>query len=333
MSSINRRRLLAGTAAAAGGLLWTRQALAQGTAGASAQAFPGRAVKIVVPSSAGGGTDVLARTIGDKLQERWGQAVVIDNKPGANGIIGAEAVAHAPADGHTLLVSANNAMSANVSLYRKLSYDPLRDFTPVAMLISSPLVLVVNSSLPVKTVPDLIALARSKPGQLNFGHGASHAQIAGHMFCSMAGIKASPVPYKGPVNAITDLASGQIHFTFETLSGTKAQRAAGTIRAIAVTSERPSALAPELPAVAQTLPGFEYNAWIGVFAPAGLPADVRGRLESAIQATLRLPEVSQRLFSLGFDVDPRGSAELAALLRGDIPRLRKVIQEAGITAE
>lgn len=332
MESYDRRRLLA-AAAAAGGLLWTRGVLAQAAAPAAAQWFPIRPIKLVVPSSAGGGTDVLARALGDRLQQRLGQPTVIDNKPGANGIIGAEAVANAPADGYTLLVSANNAMSANVSLYKKLSYDPVRDFTPVAMLISSPLVLIVNASMPVKTVPELIALARSKPGQLNFGYGSSHAQIAGHMFCSMAGIKATPVPYKGPVNAITDVATGQIQFTFETLSGTKAQRASGAVRSLAVTSERTSRLAPELPTVAQTLPGFEYNAWIGVFAPASLAKDVRGRLETEIQAVLRMPEVTQRLTSLGFDVDPRGSEELAAVLRADIPRLRKIIQEAGLTAE
>ena len=324
MHAIKRRRLLAGMAAA-GGLLWTKAGLAQ--------TLPSRPIKFVVPSSGGGGTDVLARTIGDKMREQLGQPVVIDNKPGANGIIGAEAVAHASADGYTLLISANNAMSANVSLYKKLSYDPVRDFTPVAMLISSPLVLVVNGALPVKSVPELIALARSKPGQLNFGTGSSHAQIAGHMFCAMAGIKATDVPYKGPVAAITDLASGQIHFTFETLSGTRAQRQSGAIRALAVTSERTSGLAPELPTVAQTLPGFEYNAWIGVFAPAGIPSDVRARLESTTQEILRMPDVNQRLTNMGFDVDPRGSEELAAILRADIPRLRKVIREAGLAAE
>lgn len=324
MHTINRRQLLVGMAAAAG-LLWVPAGLAQN--------FPSRPIKFVVPSSAGGGTDVLARTIGEKMREQLGQPVVVENKPGANGIIGADAVAHAPADGYTLLVSANNAMSANVSLYKKLSYDPVRDFTPVVMLISSPLMLVVNGALPVKSVPELIALARSKPGQVNFGAGSSHAQIAGHMFCAMAGIKATAVPYKGPVPAITDLASGQIHFTFETLSGTKVQRQSGAIRALAVTSERTSGLAPELPTVAQMIPGFEYNAWIGLFAPAGLPPDVRARLESTIQAILRMPDVNQRLKNLGFDVDPRGGEELAAVLRADIPRLRKVIHEAGLVAE
>jgi tripartite-type tricarboxylate transporter receptor subunit TctC len=185
----------------------------------------------------------------------------------------------------------------------------------------------------VKTVADLVALARSKPGELNFGAGSSHAQIAGHMFCNMAGVKATPVSYKGPVDAIRDLVSGQIQFTFETLSGTRAQRASGAIRALAVTSERTSGLAPELPTVAQTLPGFEYNAWIGVFAPAGLPHDVRARLDSTIQAILRMPDVHQRLTTMGFDVDPRGSDELAALLRSDIPRLRKVIRDNGLSAE
>ena len=191
MNMLNRRQLL-GTAAG----LWSAAAFSQA-------AFPNRTIRLVVPSSAGGGTDVLARTLAEKLAQRLGQPVVVENKPGANGIIGAELVAHAPADGYTLLVSANNAMAANVSLYRKLSYDPVRDFTPIAMLISSPLVLVVNGSSPVKSVPDLIALARSKPGQLNFGVGSSHAQIAGHMFLAMAQIKATPVQYKGPVAAIT----------------------------------------------------------------------------------------------------------------------------------
>lgn len=316
-----RREALAGAAG-----IWAAAARAQG-------GFPNRPIKLVVPSSAGGGTDALARTLSDKLAERLGQPVLIDNKPGANGIIGAEAVAHAPADGYTLLVSANNAMAANVSLYRKLSYDPVRDFAPVAMLISSPLVLVVNPALPVRSVADLIALARSKPGQLNFGVGSSHAQIAGHMFQAMAGIKAVPVPYKGPVAAITDLVGGQIHFTFETLPGTHGQRTSGALRALAVTSERRSVTAPDLPTVAQTLPGFEYNAWIGVYAPAGVPPEARNRLESTILAVLRLPDVNQRLTSLGFEVDPRSGEELGTLTRSDIVRLRKVILDAGLSAE
>jgi tripartite-type tricarboxylate transporter receptor subunit TctC len=322
---IARRQLLALTASGAA-LHMTGAAQAQAT-------YPNRAVKLVVPSSAGGGTDVLARTLGERLRERLGQPIVIDNKPGANGIIGAEAVAHAPPDGYTLLISANNAMSANVSLYKKLSYDPVRDFTPIALLISSPLVLIVNSALPVRTLAEFIELARSKPGEFYFGSGASHSQIAGHMFCAMAGIKATDVPYKGPVPAITDVATGQIQFTFETLSGTRALRASGAVRALAVTSQRTSVLAADLPTVAQTLPGFEYNAWIGVFAPAGLPVDVRDKLQAAIQGILRTPDVQQRLTTLGFEVDPRGSEELAILLRSDIPRLRKVIRDAGLSAE
>jgi len=321
MKTLTRREALAGAAG-----LWSTAAFAQG-------GFPNRPIKLVVPSSAGGGTDALARTLGDKLAERLGQQVLVDNKPGANGIIGAESVARAPADGYTLLVSANNAMAANVSLYRKLSYDPVRDFAPVAMLISSPLVLVVNASLPVRSVADLIALARRKPGQLNFGVGSSHAQIAGHMFLSMARIKAIPVPYKGPVPAITDLVSGQIQFAFETLPGTYGQRTSGALRALAVTSDRRSVTVPDLPTVAQTLPGFEYNAWIGVYAPAGVPPEVRNRLESAIQAILRQPDVNQRLSSLGFEVDPRSGEELGALTRNDIVRLRKVILDAGLSAE
>jgi tripartite-type tricarboxylate transporter receptor subunit TctC len=325
MTSLNRRHLLATTAALAAGSPLPR---AWGQA-----AWPARPLKLVVPSSAGGGTDVLARTVGERLAERLGQPVLIDNKPGANGIIGAETVARAPADGYTLLVSAGNAMSANVSLYRKLSYDPVRDFTPVAMLISSPLVLVVNAASPVRSVADLVALARSKPGQLNFGAGSSHAQIAGHMFLALAGVTGTPVPYKGPVQAITDLVGGQIQFTFETLSGTKPQRDGGSLRALAVTSAKTSPLAPELPTVAQTLPGFEFNAWIGLFAPANLPNDARSRLESTTQAILRLPDVRQRLTTLGFEVDPRSGEELAAVMRADIPKLRKVIQDAGITPE
>lgn len=326
MHPITRRRWLA--AAAAGSAAWHAPfALAQ------SGSWPARPIRLVVPSSAGGGTDMLARTVGEKMAERLGQAVVIDNKPGANGIIGAETVARAPADGYTLLVSAGNAMSANVSLYRKLPYDPVKDFTPVNMLIGSPLVLVVNPQLPVRTVADLVAYAKARPGQLNFGVGSSHAQIAGHMLLSMAGIKATPVAYKGPVQAITDVIGGQIQFTFETPSGTKAHRDSGALRGIAGTSVQPSPTLPGLPVVAQTLPGFEYNAWIGVFAPAGLPADIRGRLESTIQAVLRLPDVHQRLTSVGFDVDPRGADALAATVREDIPRLRKVIQEAGLTAE
>ena len=326
MRLITRRRWLAGTTLGA-------VTLACPFALAQQAAWPTRAIRLVVPSSAGGGTDILARTVGDKMAERLGQPVVIENRPGANGIIGAETVARAQADGYTLLVSAGNAMSANVSLYKKLSYDPVRDFTPINMLIGSPLVLVVNPQLPVRSVAEFIEYARARPGQLNFGTGASHAQIAGHMLLSMAGIKATPVAYKGPVQAITDVAGGQIQFTFETPSGTKAQRDSGALRALAGTSAAPSPTLPGLPVMAQTLPGFEYNAWIGVFAPAGLAPDIRSRLESTIQAVLRLPEVQQRLSGFGFDVDARGGEALAATLREDIPRLRKVIQEAGLSTE
>ena len=326
MDTIDRRRRLLGAALGAG-------AWACGPVFAQTGAWPSRAIRLVVPSSAGGGTDVLARVVGERMAERLGQSVIVDNRPGANGIIGAEAVARAPADGYTLLVSAGNAMSANVSLYKKLPYDPIRDFTPINMLIGSPLVLVVDPKLPVATVPELIEYAKARPGQLNFGAGSSHAHIAAHMLLSAAGLQATAVTYKGPVQAIADVMGGRVQFTFETPSGTAAQRASGALRALAGTSAKPSATLPGLPVRAQFVPGFEYNAWIGVFAPAGLPADVRSRLESTIQQVLRQPEVEQRLSALGFDVDPRGGEALATTVREDIPRLRRIIQDAGLSAE
>ncbi|MBI2509762.1 MAG: tripartite tricarboxylate transporter substrate binding protein [Betaproteobacteria bacterium] len=319
------------------GLLVAALAAATLPAAAQAQAaYPARTIRFVVPCPPGGIADVFARVIGQKFNEAWGQQVVVENRTGAGGNIAAEFVARSPADGYTLVMGSIGTHSVNVSLFRKLPYDPVRDFAPVALVMEADGLLVVHPSVPVKTVKELIALARARPGQLTYasaGNGtASH--LAGELFKMMAKVDMVHVPYKGNAPAITDLLGGQTSLLFATMPTVLPQVQAGRLRAIAVTGPVRSPAAPDLPSIAEAaLPGFEVTNWIGIFAPAGTPRDAVTKLNSETIRIMRAPEIQNRLLNEGAKSPAKTPEEFGAYVRAEIAKWAKVIQQAGIRVD
>jgi len=303
---------------------------------APAQAYPAKPIRFIVPFPVGGIADVFARVIGQKFNDAWGQPVVVENRTGAGGNIAAEFVAKSPPDGYTLVMGSIGTHSVNVSLFRKLPYDPVKDFAPVALVMEADGLLVVHPSLPVKTVKELIALSRARPGQLTYasaGNGtASH--LAGELFKMMAKVDMVHVPYKGNVPAITDLLGGQTSLLFATMPTVLPQVQAGKLRAIAVTGAARSPAAPDLPSIAEAaLPGFEVTNWIGVFAPAGTPRDIVSRLNGETIRIMRAPEIQSRLLNEGAKSPAKTPEEFGAYVRAEIAKWAKVIQQAGIRVD
>jgi tripartite-type tricarboxylate transporter receptor subunit TctC len=310
--------------------------VAAGPASAIAQDYPTRPIKLIVPQSAGGGADILARTIGEKLGQSLGQAVVVDDRPGAAGIIGTDAVAKAAPDGYTLLMGAISTHAINKSLYPTLSYDPVKDFTPVTLVATAPLVLVVHPSVPVSSTRDLIALAKAKPGQLFFGSAGSgnSTHLAGELFKTMAGVDLVHVPYKGATPAETDLMGGQVQVMFTSILSGLPHIKAGKMKALAVTSARRSSIAPELATVAETgLPGYDVNPWYGLFAPAGTPRAIVDKLNREVVRILQLPDVRQRFATLGAEPVGDTPAQFGAFVESEIAKWSKVVADSGAKAE
>ena len=299
---------------------------------AFAQAYPSKPVKMIVPYAAGGTTDVLARIMADKLAQGLGQTVVIEYKPGAGGTIGAEAAAKSPADGYTMVMGAPGSHSTATSLYAKLPYDPVKDFVPIVHVANVPNSIVVHPSLAVKSVPELIAYARTRPGELTYGSAGTGAttHLTGELFALLANVKLTHIPYKGSGQAMVDLLGGQIQMMFENLPGAATQIRSGKIRGLAVTSLRRSAAFPDLPAVSETLPGFEVVAWFALFAPAGTPAAIVARLNAESNKALSLAEVREKIAAAGSDPIGGTSDELARFLASDIAKWTRVTREAGI---
>jgi tripartite-type tricarboxylate transporter receptor subunit TctC len=309
--------------------------LAVASAVAAAQDYPAKPIRIVVPVPPGGANDTLTRIIAPKLSESVRQPVIVENRPGANTTLGTATVAKAPADGYTLL-SAPSAHTVNAVLYNSLPYDPLKDFTPVCGLAAAPLLLTVHPSLPVKSVKDLIALAKSRPGQLNYaspGNGTS-GHLAGELFKSVAGIQMVHVPYKGAGPATTDLVGGHVLVMFPTFQAATPFVKAGKLRALAQTSAARSSLASDIPTMAEAgLAGVEINSWFGILGPAGLPRDVVARLDSDIRKILQMRDVSERLQALAYDAFYMSPERYASFMRSDLAKWTRVIREAGIRAE
>ncbi|MSP97035.1 MAG: tripartite tricarboxylate transporter substrate binding protein [Betaproteobacteria bacterium] len=298
---------------------------------ASAQNFPVKSIRLIVPLAAGGPGDVLARAIGQKLSESVAQPVIIDNRPGANTNVGNEFVAKAPPDGYTLLATAST-LTINPSLYATLPYDPLRDLAPITLIASTPLILVVHPSLPVKSVKELIALARSKPGQLNYGSAGngSALHLAGEMFNSLARVKLVHVPYKGVTNAFSDLLGGQISIMFPGAPIALPQVKAGKLRALGTTGAGRTAAAPELPPIGEAgLPGYEVSVWYGILAPAGTPTPVINRLHSELSKIVQLPEIKERWAVLGAEPLHNTPEQFAAFLKADLGKWAKVVRDSG----
>jgi len=307
-------------------------ALAACAAGASAQGFPAKQVRIIVPQAPGGASDALSRIIAAKLGEKWGQQVIVENRAGAGGNIGTAEAAKAPADGHTLLLGYIGTNAINPSLYRNLPWDPIRDFVPVATLAAVPFVVVVNPGLAVNTTQELIASARTASAKLTYssaGNGSVN-HLLGEMFNSAAGVKMMHIPYKGAGAALADLIGGQVQVSFTSMPSVIGHIKGGKLRAIAVTSRARSETLPELPTLAESgLPGFDVNPWFGLFAPAGTPAAIVSQLNREINELLATPDVRARFAGQGAVPLASSPAEFAALLKQDIEKWAKVVKESG----
>jgi len=309
-------------------------ALAALTGLAGAQDYPSRAIRVVVPFPPGGGGDVLMRPFGKKLTEILGQTILIDNRGGANGNIGAEAVAKAAPDGYTLLL-ANNSLPISATLYDKLSFDPVKDLTTIGLVADTPSALVVHPSVPAQNVNELIALARAKPGTLNFGSAGpgSTPHLAIELLKKQAGIDMVHVPYKGSGPAVAAVLAGDVQVLVSNIGTVLSQIRAGKLRAIAVTSATRAAVLPDVPTVGETVKGYESRTWYALFAPAGTPPAVVNKLSNAITEALKVPEVNKQLVEMGYEPKANTPAQMATLYREDIATWAKVIKLSGAKAE
>jgi len=301
--------------------------------GAWAQTYPSKPIRIVVGFPPGGGNDIIARLLGAKMQETWGQSVVIDNRPGAASIIAAEHVAKSAPDGYTLLVNATGGMSVNPVLYAKLPYDSLKDFVPISMVGSFPLVLIVNPSVPANSVPELVAYAKANPGKLNYSSGSTAFQVATEMFKQMTGTDLRHIPYKGSAASITAVIAGDVQMTIVDTPPLVPQIKAGKVRALGVTSAKRSSSMPEIPTVAEAVPGYEMVLWIGMFAPAGTPLEIAAKLNAEVVRIVKLPDIRQKLDGMG--VEPLGNTpeQVSEWIRREIAKYGPVVKAANIKAE
>jgi tripartite-type tricarboxylate transporter receptor subunit TctC len=303
--------------------------------GAQPAKYPDRPIRMMVGFSAGGGTDVSARIVAQKMFEGTGQSVLVENRPGASGLIAAEAVAKSPPDGYTLMMGTQTTLAVAPLLYRKSGIDPARDFAGIGLAGVSPLVLVVHPSLPAHSVQDIIAMAKADPGKINFGSGGlgTTPHMAGELFAVTAGIKLQHVAYRGEAPAINDLLGGQLHFIFANLSAVIGNVRAGALRAIAVTSAQRAAAIPDIPAVAESaLPGFEAATWFGVVAPAGTPRDIVVNLNREVRRLVTQADTQQRFADLGMAGKASTAEELDGLIRSELAKWAKVIRDADIRA-
>jgi tripartite-type tricarboxylate transporter receptor subunit TctC len=312
-------------------------AVAMSAAGgmASAQSpFPSKPVHIFVPYAAGGAVDILTRTLGDVVSRQWGQSVVVENRPGAGGVLASQALVTSPPDGYTLIVVASGHPT-NPFLYPKLPYDTFKDFTPISLLASSPNILLVRADSPFKSLGDVIAQARSKPRSLSFGHAGNgtSTHLAGELLKNLAKIDISGIPYKGGAPAINDLLGGQIPMSFNNGPESVGQIEAGTVRALAVTTASRAPFLPDVPSMAETVPGYDTEVWWGLLGPAGMPPDLVAKLSHDFVAALNTDSVKQRLAKLG--ASPIGSSpeQFDAKIRADYKKWGPIIEAAGIKVE
>lgn len=300
-----------------------------------AQSYPSKPIRLIIAQAPGSATDVVSRVIGNKLLERLGQPLIIDARPGAGGTLGTELAARAAPDGYTLFMANNSTHGSNPALYSKLPYDAVRDFAPIIYVAATPYVLSVHPSLPVTTVKQLIALAKSRPGQINYasaGNGSTH-HLSGELLKSMAGIDIVHIPYKGTTPAIAALLGGEVSVMFATVTGIQPHLKSGKARALAVTTPKRSNMMPGLPTVAETLPGFEMLSWFGLLAPAGTPAAIVSRLNADTAKVLGLPDVKSMLTAQGFEVMSGSPGQFGDHIRREIAKITKLAKATGIKAE
>jgi tripartite-type tricarboxylate transporter receptor subunit TctC len=299
----------------------------------AATAFPTKPIRIIVAYTPAGTTDILARAIGQKMSETWGQPVIIDNRAGAAGNIGTEVAARATPDGHTLIMGTAGTHGINVSLYRKLSWHPLNDFAPISLAAMVPNIMVVNNSLPVKNVREFLAHVKANPGKLSYGSpgNGSTAHLSMELFKSMTGASLVHIPYKGSAGVLADVMGGQIAVTIDNMPPYLPQVKAGKIRALAVSTAKRSSAVPDLPTIAEAgVPGYEAGAWFGLLAPTGTPKPVVTQLSNETARILKLPDISKRISELG--AEPVGSTpeQFTALIKSEIAKWAKVIKDANV---
>lgn len=298
---------------------------------ARGQGFPDRPIRIVSPFAAGSSTDVIARIIGQKLQDNIGQPVIVDTRPGANGTIAVDAVAKSPADGHTIVLASNGTHGIAVSMFSKLPYDPVRDFDPIMHVGHVSYVLLVSAAGPYPSLKDLVAAAKTSPDKLSLSYAASVAQLTGELFKATAGIRMTSVPYKAPVNAFTDVVGGQVAAHFEPLPSGLPMIKAGRLKGLAVTSATRSTLSPDIPTIAESgYAGFESGAWIAFFAPAGTPKDRLAKLHAEIQRAVQSAEVRDRLMQVGMEPATSTPEELREMVLREIAKWARVYKEANL---
>ena len=298
-----------------------------------AQAYPNKPIRLLVPFPAGGATDLFARTLSQKMGEKLGASVVIDNKPGAGGAIGSDLAAKAPADGYTLLLATTSTHSIGPAITRKLPYDTVRDFTPIAYVGDAPSVMLVPTSSPAKTVAEFIEYAKKNPGKLNYASSGNGTivQLTAELFKSQAGIFVTHIPYKGTALAIPDLITGGIDVMFDSMPTGMPHVRDGKLRALGVTTLKRSPLAPNLQPIADVLPGFESNTWFGLYGPKGLPGDMVTRINTAANQALADPETKDKLARLGIEPVVSTPQQLATMVAADAAKWKKIVTERHIT--
>lgn len=295
--------------------------------------YPSKPIKIVVPFAAGSATDLVARGLANKLQEILKQSILIDNKPGASGQIGASAVATAPADGYTLLMGTNTTNAANGALFKKLSYDIEKDFAPIANCISGVNALVVNNDVAAKTIGELIAFAKANPGKLNYAEASASQRLSGEMFNSLAGVKIERVPYKASPQALGDVVAGQVQMMFPDLPQAMTQISAGKVRGLGVTGPKRTSVAPDLPAIAEAVPGYSLVYWLAMFAPAATPRPIQEKLFAAVSEAMKDPATVQAMTQGRMEANVIGLDQFAAFVKKETTWWTTEIKKAGIEPE
>jgi tripartite-type tricarboxylate transporter receptor subunit TctC len=320
----SRRQIIAGAASLAAPLLWSGAARA-------ADAYPLKLITIIVPQAPGGANDIIGRAIAQKLASTIGGPVIVENKPGAGGNVGTAYVARLPKDGYTLLITAQSAQTINPFLYSKIPFDPVKDFDPIMTVGVAPYMLAVNPAFPAKNLRELVALAKAQPGKINYasaGNGTVNHML-GEMLKTAAGIDIVHVPYRGAAAAATDVVAGQLPMTFGSFPGLMPFVRSGQLRALGVCTEKRTQLAPDLPTLAETIPGLYANAWYGLFAPAGTPREIISKLHSEIAKSLESADMKDRFAVLGVEAAPSTPEQLASLLKDDLVRWAKIVKDSG----
>jgi tripartite-type tricarboxylate transporter receptor subunit TctC len=300
---------------------------------AMAQAYPSKPLKFVVPFSAGSATDAVGRIVAQAMGEALGQPTSVENKAGANGILGAEAVKASAGDGYTFLVTTSTTQAANVSLYKKLSYDPVKDFTPIGKIGETGFILMVQNDFPAKDMKEFIAYGKANPGKLAYGHGSSGSLVSAALLGQMAGLEFLSVPYKSIPPALTDLLGGSLQFAFADVGNAVSQMNGGRLRGLGVTTAKRAGKAPQVPSIGDTVKDYAMGAWFGLMAPAGLPADVKAKVGTAFAAVMAKPEVREKIQNAGIDVDYQDSAQLAKTIDSEIKKWSGWVKAANITPE